>query len=118
MSGMSIPSRQEMFDRAFVGLRSQGFKQAKARCGAKCAYLDVTTGFRCAWGWVDTALTYQVEPVRSLSRGIATTLSPADLNWAMELQDCHDSANSPGEMKRLLLSHAAFYDLTVPEDVK
>ena len=54
---MTVPSHQEMFDRAVRGLASQGFQQALE--GNACVYdMPMSDGpiRHCAWGWVDTEL--------------------------------------------------------------
>ena len=89
----AVPSRQEMFDLAVRGLRSQGFRRAVTRDGA-CNYLT-SDGLRCAWGWVDTPLRGQPGTVLTLAEkgiGLAGKLSAEDRWWARELQRCHDDA--------------------------
>lgn len=114
-------TRQEMFDRAFIGLRSQGFQ----RCvddTATCVYHG-RNGTHCAWGWVDPDGTPHgnsgggVLTLRVAHRGLAARLSEDDLEFAVDLQSVHDSgwARSTVQMEPRLRDFASKYNLTVPE---
>lgn len=89
------PTRQEMFNRAYIGLRKQGFKLAIQK--SRCVY-SMGNGRRCAWGHVDTSLgPHHYGDLLALSNagvwgGLAAKLSTEDLQWAKELQLCHDGA--------------------------
>lgn len=110
-------TRQEMFDRAYLGLAGQGFAQAKIDGG--CVYL-APDGTRCAWGHVDTSLTshYQcgVTWLREDCIGIAGNLTADDLKFAVALQNAHDDKRSadPATMQTFLHTLATDYGLTVP----
>lgn len=113
-----IPSRQEMFDRAFRGLRAQGFE----RCAANhygCLYEDLNTGRRCAWGHVDASLTGadsgSVWHLRREKIGLAARIPLNDVDFAMALQRAHDNAMGPGNMEELLRNVAERFGLTVPD---
>lgn len=115
---MSEPlTRQEMFDRAVIGLRSQGFTRCLHARGG-CAYAD-GAGRHCAWGWVDTELPYdQALFVAALARdkiGLAATLDHTDLEFVVGLQVCHDAGIMPDSMERRLRALAITYDLIFPE---
>lgn len=100
-------TKQEMFNRAVRGLRSQGF----TRCGVnhptgwESLYTDGEK--RCAWGWVDTSLkqsdsTYFVEDLAADKVGIAPGLDVDLLTFAKQLQWCHDDSQTPQLMERRL----------------
>lgn len=122
-------SRQEMFNRAWNGLRSQGWKLANRAIEGipdepgnpmpNCMYLT-PDGRRCAWGWVDTSLNEKdVGTVRGLyhyRRGIAGQLTYEDVNWALELQRTHDDASSSAAMVANLALFAQKYSLTIPSE--
>lgn len=88
-------SRQEMLDRAVKGLRSQGWERCIAPSGA-CHYF--LNDKRCAWGWVDPEGTYRggnvpvgdLYTIRREGIGLAADLPAADVDFAYELQRCHD----------------------------
>lgn len=87
-----VPSRQEMFNRAVIGIRSQGWE----RCmdDGQCVYAN-DKGQHCAWGWVDQSLSDvrgSVGTLRSMGVGLAALLSLEDVDWANRLQDVHDRA--------------------------
>ena len=110
------PSRQEMFDRAFRGLRGQGFEMCGSR--VSCLYEDPSTDRRCAWGHVDTTLHERdwgsVNHLHSEGIGVAAQLGVDDLSFAQQLQRCHDGSRNPAEMESLLRDLASRYGLTVP----
>lgn len=120
-------SKQEMFNRAWSGLKAQGFRQATklvTEDGAvtrRCVYLS-DDGCRCAWGHVDTTLTNQEMTLKQLwtnKIGIAGELDAVNADFAAGLQQCHDSVNpnSPtvaGDMEDNLRRYAIRYELQVP----
>lgn len=109
-----ILTRQEMFDRAWRGLASQGWRRAAA--GSRCAYLTAD-GCRCAWGWVDPEGTAdQLGTVRDLHTegiGIAARLSHEDLIFAATLQSAHD-LSSDDALQEDMRQFAFQRGLTVP----
>lgn len=117
---MSEPlTRQEMFDRAVRGLRSQGYRQCRSDVGG-CAYTSEDGTEHCAWGWVDTSLerhtNIYVSRLAEENVGVARQLqSDADIAWARALQECHDLASTPERMENKLRDFAACYSLTWPE---
>ena len=94
-------NRQAVFNKAYLGLKSQGWLPAVGN--STCTYLDPVTGRRCAWGWVDPEGTVDMYGnsrgggVWSLWHGkcgIAARLGSRygldDLDFATELQGAHD----------------------------
>lgn len=120
------PSRQEMFNRAWNGLKSQKWELSKQDTSdpdydtsmPTCLYKHPTKEQRCAWGWVDTSLNEKdVGTVRGLyhyRRGIAGQLTYEDVEWAQELQRTHDAASSSAAMVANLALFAQKYSLTIP----
>lgn len=108
-------TKQEMFNRAFLGLKGQGFAQSKY--GAFCVYQS-PDGKRCAWGHVDPSLTKEHRTgVRGLFEdqiGVAATIDVKDLIFVERLQDAHDRATSPNHMDDNLMMLANQYDLEIP----
>lgn len=109
-------TRQEMFDRAFRGLASQGWRRAVNEHGA-CQYLT-EDGRRCAWGWVDpddtTNATGTVLTLRAAGCGLAAHLLPDDLRFARALQIAHDQAPDD-ELEASMRKFAEDWALTCPE---
>lgn len=110
-------TKQEMFDRVFIGLRSQGF----TRCvdeRLQCVYAD-GNGRHCAWGWVDTTLgadTFGTVHTLCMSRvGLAAELSVELLEFASELQRIHDSCIDSDLMEDRLYTFALTHGLSIPE---
>lgn len=97
--------KQEMFARAVNGLRHQKWEQSMV--SGEPAYAD-GEGRRCAWGWVDQGIqpgqhnTYFVEGLAADRVGIACSLDIEQLEFAKQLQWCHDSAETPTMMERRL----------------
>lgn len=89
-------TKQEMFDRAWKGLKAQGWAKAYDVERGVCTYLT-EDGKRCAWGHVDPDGTKeQVGTVADLNLnrvGLAAYLYPEDVapnGFACQLQRCHD----------------------------
>jgi hypothetical protein len=118
-------TKQEMFTRAWNGLRAQGWKLSINPSGS-CRYKS-PDGYRCAWGHVDPYGTDRPEAegigVRRLARegiGIAAVLKGPELSFAGKLQAAHDdsaSGNNPSrsDMEANLRALAAEHGLEVPE---
>lgn len=128
MSEVVVPSRQEMFNRAWNGLKSQGFTRCRQEGNSmdpSCMY-DDGQGHHCAWGWVDPEGTATMDgyflsgTVRNLADrgiGLAARLSYEDQGFAVELQVAHDNSPTPEEMQTELRRIASKYHLAVPGDV-
>ena len=109
-------TNQEMFDKAWNGLKSQGFERCMSRI-KRCVYSD-SNGKHCAWGWIDKSLTdeiYCVEDLFQLGVGVAATLSASQLDFVVRLQICHDNAFNAEEMQENLRNLAKEFYLIVPE---
>lgn len=117
----AVLTEQIMFNRAWNGLKSQGWQ--KSREGHISVYYN-HDGLRCAWGWVDPEGTEKVNrnlaclPVSTLRNfriGLAATLTPDQLEFAKDLQKAHDNAFNSGELKRNMRRLASDYRLEVPD---
>lgn len=129
-------TKQEMFNRAWIGLRSQTFERA-AQPNGYCEY-KMENGKRCAWGWVDQEHAERIRgDVYDGNRagvGLLANLNPEDLLFARELQVAHDYARArrstavshldlaaakynylPLEVENNLRKLAAFHNLSIPE---
>lgn len=107
---------QEMFDKAARGLREQKFQISLAETNG-CAYLS-SDGKRCAWGHVDTSLTLEMGDVRRLHQyqiGLAASLTPDDMKFAVRLQMSHDCHDSVGGMYASLKLVAFDFNLSDEE---
>jgi hypothetical protein len=122
---------QQMFDRAYIGLKSQNFDKSMDVPGRApwCLYSSKDkygTPMHCAWGWVDTQMAEnpsnegaQVASLRARRIGIAATLNEHELVFAVKLQAAHDGTNShyasqemPERLEKLRLE----YSLNKTED--
>lgn len=107
-------TKQEMFNRAYRGLASQGFERCTSGEGKHgCLYVD-DNGRHCAWGWVDTSLTKEVSGYIGSIGGIAATLGQKNKYFAARLQQAHDNAVTPEGVKNRLKQLAKEFDLKVP----
>lgn len=108
-------TKQEMFDRAYRGLASQGWRRSTGSSG--CVYLTAD-GRRCAWGWVDTSLESDaygsVGRLRRHGIGIAASLDDSMLEFAERLQIRHDNADDD-HLRMRLEEFAAEHSLSIPE---
>lgn len=115
---MDTPSRQEMFDRAWNGLKSQGWRKAMVPSG--CVYLTAD-GRRCAWGWVDpdgtsdkSGTVYGLLTNWGNACGLFARLDYDDREWASALQNTHDLAKE-GELEASMREFAKTSGLKVPD---
>jgi hypothetical protein len=125
-------TKQEMFDRAWNGLKGQGFTQChsdripalKGRMDVPGCLYDDGEGHRCAWGWVDpdgTSLATRgeylsggVDRLQRKGIGLAAHLSLKDLSFAQALQAAHDNCYTPEDTEQALRRVAKEWGLTVP----
>jgi hypothetical protein len=107
-------TKQEMFDRAYRGLASQGWRRAVSDRGCSYATDD---GRRCAWGWVDMSLgasvTGPVSLLRAKKIGLAADLDDGAFEFADDLQACHDSTDDQS-LEREFAFFAVRHNLTIP----
>lgn len=99
-------SKQEMFNRSVRGLRGQGFKRCTVN--DEPVYND-GEGCHCAWGWVDQSITsepknnaYYIQDLANDRVGIACQQDMYQLEFAAQLQWCHDTSYNPASMERRL----------------
>lgn len=109
-------TKQEMFDLAYRGLHSQGWRRCINSRG-ECVY---TEGCRhCAWGWVDNNIPPSalggVNSLRDEAVGLAALLNDDEVNFAMELQTAHDIDKPYQSMRERFDALARRHGLTIPE---
>ena len=123
-----MATRQEVFNRAYLGLASQGFQQSKSSCGPEtsaCMYRGAN-GRRCAIGWCIPDEKYDPnfegknvlenwKIVRAIGLDITDQQFGPDLQFARSLQVAHDAAKTSMDMRYRLDMVAKKYHLTVPE---
>lgn len=111
---MAKLTKQEMFDRAYRGLASQGWKRAFNTGGCRYATGD---GRRCAWGWVDLDLGERdygdVDRLHRHQIGLASSLDHDDVVFANQLQTAHDGSTDAG-LQDSMHDLARRYHLTIP----
>lgn len=120
----SLPSRQEMFNRAWEGLKAQRWVKSYSFTEGACVYAKRdefgNVIRRCAWGHVDpegTSFT-GLASVRALADcgvGLAPRLPFQDLLFAQELQNTHDESKDGDDMQERMRALASDYALVVPE---
>lgn len=136
-------TEQEMFTKAVVGLRAQGWARAvvhQPTGEVSCVYHDKATGRRCAWGHVDPEGTQDlstdfngpdlvqlvfsksvpigytnVTRLHAEKRGVAGTLTMSEVQFARNLQSCHDGAVD-GQLEERFREFGKTYALTWPEE--
>ncbi len=115
-------TNQEMFNKAVIGLRRQGWTRAgfvDSRGNFMCRYAD-GSGRRCAWGHVDISLhsghSNSIWGLHFRSIGIAATLTCGQMNFAQDLQTAHDGGYTPLDMQVAFRGLGERYGLTWPEE--
>lgn len=111
-------TKQEMFNRAVVGLRSQGFERC-VNAYSEPLYCD-SSGKHCAVGWIDTDLradqsTWFVDDLAIETKGVLSHMTIDELEFARQLQWCHDEATTPAIMERRLKRLGERLKLTWPQ---
>lgn len=110
-------TRQEIFDKAWTGLKSQGFVKSQSESASGCAYRG-DYGLRCAVGWCipDNAYSAKFEGVAAEDVDIrkAAGIDGRDATFAAILQKQHDQSKDPSDMEELLRNFARVNKLTIP----
>lgn len=114
-------TKQEMFDRAWRGLKAQGWVRAYDKETSRCEYLT-SDGLRCAWGHVDpdgtakpVAKGRSVFGLKEDDVGLAADLSWNLVDFGHRLQMAHDNAPDDG-LEARLREFAAAQGLTIPKE--
>ena len=112
----SLTDEQEMFSTAYIGLAGQGWE--KSIDNSKCVYRAPKTGKKCAIGHCipDNLYDESFEGF-DVYRGLRLL---GDVNkemywFADALQECHDRADTPENMKQRFHDFAEEHSLTIPE---
>lgn len=110
-------TNQEMFDKAVRGLRSQDFERSMKHGSERHCVYDDGAGKHCAWGWVDEeSWCYSTTGIHGIETALVKQLSmEGRLNFAAELQACHDRARTPEQMETNLRNFAFNQKLSFPE---
>lgn len=116
--------KQEAFNKAYLGLKSQGFKMSVLNSGM-CVY-RTEGGLKCAVGWLIPDDKYSPEmDDTSMGSGISRNLlvqevlgikgKRAAIDFLFYLQGVHDSG-ADQDMQEGLKKFAKNYKLTIPEE--
>lgn len=114
-------SKQEIFNKAYRGLESQGFQRSARR--DRCLYRG-PDGLKCAVGWLIPDEKYEgriemyVLNINELEfmeylTPILGPLTPEDVIFLRHLQSAHDQP-APDDMKYALHRFASTHNLTIP----
>lgn len=111
-----IKSRQKLFDLAYRGLHAQGW--VKSESFGQCLYRG-PNGLKCAIGHCMSDRAYNpdlenLSPSNNMVRD-AVGISIKNEAYACDLQNCHDSAETPEQMKNHFHMLAKVWDLQIPE---
>jgi hypothetical protein len=110
-------TKQEMFTRAITGLKSQDFERCANEYGEPL-YAD-GKGRHCAFGWIDTEITsdqstWYIDDLAGDYKGLASRMTMEQLEFARQLQWCHDESTTPASMERRLRRLGEREDLVWP----
>lgn len=121
-------TKQEMFDKVYIGLLNQKFERSMKNDGkmSSCAYRG-DGGMKCAAGHLipdeeyKSDMDYFSSTIMQLrSEGLLPrcfqSLSEDDLLFVQELQIAHDSSYTPSAMKYAIEEVAAKHNLTIPKE--
>lgn len=112
-------TRQEIFDIAYRGLKSQGFRRSTN--GRECRYRG-PSGLRCAVGHLIAPENYkrrfEGQPASDIAILAAANVTHDDATFLEDLQKCHDRGGSSKMMQANLYEFAQKHGLTIPEGVE
>lgn len=115
---MKFKSRQEIFDLAYLGLKSQEWQKSKADWGS-CAYRGMG-GLKCAIGHCmpDSEYTGDLEGLGGGDSDVLDVIKfdHMDATFVTILQFAHDSASSPTDMEDTFGRIADMYGLSIPKE--
>lgn len=112
-------THQEIFDKVYLGLQSQGWEQSVTPGG--CKYR--AGKLKCAAGWLipNDIYTFNVEgysvnvlPSDRLKKYFPMLDTPEKVIFVRELQDVHDNASKPEYMESRFNEYAKFNGLEIP----
>jgi hypothetical protein len=110
-------TRQQIFDRAWEGLKLQNFEQCTNSSGI-CQFSN-EAGRRCAIGWVNPQLTNESDNFRTIWHSdighFKSLVDYDDLGLLEVLRQAHDGSSSPAEMRENMVQLAAKYKFTIPD---
>ena len=112
-------TKQEIFNKAYEGLRSQHFHKSEGAVDTFCMYRG-PDGMKCAIGHLISDENYSVDlenkRVRNkMVRKAAEIPDHIDERFLQELQDCHDCSWDSLTMEGNLIRFAMRYNLRIPE---
>lgn len=113
---------QQLFDRVFDGLKSQGFQLSTAHIPNRghdmCAYRGAEER-RCAAGWAIPDFAYDPDMegagITSLNEMYQLGFTPDQLTLLSIMQRAHDNALSPAKMQQAMRHIAVEWNLKVPD---
>jgi len=113
-------NKQQIFDKAYLGLKSQGFKQSRRRVSSQirtlCSYRG-GEGRKCAVGWLIPDSIYKPSfELMSLSKlmrklGVSDSLD----SFVYSLRLAHDQSHFPEDMSEELVAIAKKHNLKIPQ---
>lgn len=116
-------TKQEMFDRAYRGLAGQKWRQSIRPGNDSCVY-NGPNRTHCAFGWIDTKIPAlynsdtSIQMLHDAGVGVAAKLDAELLGFAAELQNAHDGADVPRDMRSAFKAIASEHGLKIPRLAK
>jgi tRNA(Met) C34 N-acetyltransferase TmcA len=114
-------TKQEIFNKAYAGLKAQGFQRAVRDAGplAICQYRG-RNGLKCAIGHLipdeNYCPTLEGKGAELLVvREAANIPLDVPISFLVDLQTCHDAGSSPEAMKRSLTVFSHQYNLKIED---
>lgn len=95
---------QELFSKAVIGLKTQGFTRC-ANSAGEPLYAD-DEGRHCPAGWIDTAIPARTstwfadDPEFAATSKVLSRLTLDELEFVRQMQWCHDESTAPVQMER------------------
>lgn len=109
---------QELFNKIYLGLKSQNFEQSAVyeNDNLRCLYRG-PNGLKCAVGFLIPDEKYN-ESIEHMSPWnlVVEGIVKSDLNFLREMQSIHDNACDPEDMRLELESYAKDLGLVIPKE--
>jgi hypothetical protein len=108
-------TRQEIFDKIYLGMKSQGFRQCTD--GYECRYRNKRKKLRCTAGWLIPDSDYNARKMEGfLIKELDFFKDMEHIDFIEEIQEIHDESMMIEEMRYRLQQLGLRHELEIPDD--
>jgi hypothetical protein len=117
-------TKQEIFTKAYAGLKSQGFERSTGGRRGACMYRG-ENGMKCAVGWpipddkydptIEGTSACDMVVINGLEDHFDIWTDSSNYDFIINLQECHDKGKTPAMMERNLRHFAKLHELKIED---